>query len=88
MFPVAYWFQNQLSAFLTGFWKDARIVEEGIVQQAAILRLVDDHRRGLVDHHVRLWMLLNVELWYRMYIDRTESLSLSEDLQRRVAAAA
>jgi asparagine synthase (glutamine-hydrolysing) len=70
MFPVAYWFQHELNPFLNRFWRRARVVEAGLIRRPAVQRLIEEHRTGQFDHHVRLWMLLNFELWYRIYIEQ------------------
>lgn len=70
MFPVAYWFRGRLYPLLRHLLPDGRLVQEGIFRREAVLRLIEEHRNRQVDHHVRLWMLLNLELWYRIYIDR------------------
>jgi asparagine synthase (glutamine-hydrolysing) len=91
MFPVAYWFQHELNPFLNRFWCQARVVEAGLIRGRAVRRLIEEHRTGQFDHHVRLWMLLNFELWYRIYIEQ-ESLAvvaatLDECLALPVSAA-
>jgi asparagine synthase (glutamine-hydrolysing) len=85
MFPVAYWFQHELHPFLTRFWQRARVVEEGLIQEHAVRRLIEEHRRGLVDHHVRLWMLLNLELWYRIYLDQEQPSIVADGLEECLA---
>jgi asparagine synthase (glutamine-hydrolysing) len=87
MFPVAYWFRNELGPFLSRFWTSARLLEEGIVRQAYVQRLVEEHRRGQVDHHVRLWMLLNVEVWFRIYMDRRTPSEVTTELLACLAAS-
>ena len=37
--------------------------------------MIEEHLSGKVDHNFRLWILLNLELWYRMYF---EKLSISD----------
>ncbi len=48
--------------------RDARLARDGILDQGAIARLVGEHQSGRYDHGNRLWLLLNSEVWYRMYI--------------------
>jgi hypothetical protein len=34
-----------------------------------MMELLNQHRAGKVDHNYRLWILLNLELWWRIYMD-------------------
>jgi asparagine synthase (glutamine-hydrolysing) len=68
MFPIAYWFRNELVLMLEGYLLNSFFVREGIFRKSSVSRLIKEHRSGRVDHHVRLWMLLNLEIWHRMYI--------------------
>jgi asparagine synthase (glutamine-hydrolysing) len=87
MFPVAYWFKHELGPFLTRFWDGARIVQQGIIEAPYVRELIDAHRRGQVDHHVRLWMLLNVEVWFRIYMDRRTPSEVTTELLACAAAS-
>jgi asparagine synthase (glutamine-hydrolysing) len=70
-FPVPF------GAWLRGGWNgiarevllDRRSRERGIVDPVAIERLLIDHVAGRTDGADRLWSLLNLELWYRTFID-------------------
>jgi asparagine synthase (glutamine-hydrolysing) len=68
MFPVAYWFRQELYAPLRRFFDEAGLVRQGLFKRAEIVRLLEEHRSSKVDHHVRLWMLLNLEIWFQLYI--------------------
>ena len=48
---------------------DRRARERGIIDPAAVERLLDDHAAGRADGGDRIWSLLNLELWYRTFID-------------------
>jgi asparagine synthase (glutamine-hydrolysing) len=75
MFPVAYWFQHELQGFLRGILLDSHFVNAGIFNPTTITQLLDEHHHGRTDHHVRLWMLLNLTIWHRLYI---ENLTVNE----------
>ena len=87
MFPIAFWFQEQLSGFLKSVFEEAWIVQQGIVRREPVVRLIDEHQRGKSDHHVRLWMLLNLEVWCRLYLQGESVGEVSEDLQRRLGGS-
>ena len=38
-------------------------------EKAAIDRLLEEHESG-IDHGQRVWALLQLELWHRMFVDR------------------
>jgi asparagine synthase (glutamine-hydrolysing) len=80
MFPIAYWFRDDLYSFLEQFLMRSFFVTEGIFQEHAVRRMLEEHRRGRVDHHVRLWMLLNLEIWHQMAIRQRDFRSVSEDI--------
>jgi asparagine synthase (glutamine-hydrolysing) len=69
MFPVAYWFKNELYPFLGRFLLDSSFVQEGLFREESVVKLIEDHRHNYQDNHVRLWMLLNLEIWHRLYIE-------------------
>ncbi len=48
---------------------DRRTRERGIIDTAAVSQLLDDHRRGQCAGGDVVWALLNLELWYRTFID-------------------
>jgi asparagine synthase (glutamine-hydrolysing) len=68
MLPVAYWFRDKLHGPIRAFLLDAHLVRSGFFRRERVSGLLDEHRDGRADHHVRLWMLLNLELWHQIYI--------------------
>jgi asparagine synthase (glutamine-hydrolysing) len=69
MFPVAYWFRHELFDFLHDFLLASHFVKEGFIKRESVLKLLTEHKNNKIDHHVRLWMLLNLELWHQIYIE-------------------
>ena len=45
------------------------LVSEGWIESGAGHRLAREHESGREDHHVRLWMLLNLDVWCRIYLN-------------------
>jgi asparagine synthase (glutamine-hydrolysing) len=81
MFPIAYWFRTTLFGFISPVLTNSHFVKTGLFKKAAVERLLEEHRTNRYDHHVRLWMLLNLELWHQIYIEKTEPATLAERLQ-------
>lgn len=72
MFPIAYWFRTDLFPLVSEVIENSHFIKEGWFNKAAIQRLLTEHRNHHNDHHVRLWMLLNLELWHQRYIQGIE----------------
>jgi asparagine synthase (glutamine-hydrolysing) len=70
MLPVAYWFRDELFPLLHALLLDSHFVRAGLFRIEAVERLLEEHRGGRVDHHVRLAMLLNLVMWHEIYIER------------------
>lgn len=48
---------------------DSRSERRGLFRPEAVRLLFLQHRNGLVDHSGRIWRLLNLELWHRVFVD-------------------
>jgi asparagine synthase (glutamine-hydrolysing) len=81
MLPIAYWFRTDLFPLVSHTLENSHFVKEGWFRKETIQQLLGEHRGNRHDHHVRLWMLLNLELWHQLYIEGIEQDSLVEKLQ-------
>jgi asparagine synthase (glutamine-hydrolysing) len=77
--PVADWLRNELRELPASVLLDSRARERGIFSAPAIERLIHDHQRATRDNSNKLWALIQLELWFRTYIDRSPSGPLSLD---------
>jgi asparagine synthase (glutamine-hydrolysing) len=68
-FPLAYWMKGNLGSLLETLFLSSRLAEAGYFRREYMLELLQQHRHGLADHNYRLWILLNLELWWRIYLD-------------------
>ncbi len=88
MFPLGYWMKGPLLPVIKHLLSRSTLVEEGIFRREPIERLVEEHVTHRADHHVRLWMILNVEVWYRMYVRGERLEDLTGLLRERLGSAA
>jgi asparagine synthase (glutamine-hydrolysing) len=51
-----------------------RSLERGFFQPEAVKQLFAEHRSGARDNGNRIWRLLNLELWQRVFVDRDPAL--------------
>jgi asparagine synthase (glutamine-hydrolysing) len=87
MFPIAYWFRQERYALLSAMLLDSFFVREGLFRRTAVQRLLEEHRDGRVDNHVRLWMLLNLSLWHQIYVQGTSVADAGEMMKQRETVA-
>ena len=67
--PFAVWMRGPWSDLARDVLLDSRSRQRGIIDPAAVDQLIAAHRSGLTEKGDVLWSLLNLELWYRTYID-------------------
>ncbi|MEJ2343720.1 MAG: hypothetical protein P8Y10_16170, partial [Gemmatimonadales bacterium] len=44
-----------------------------VFNRSYMSELLSEHVEGRIDHNYRLWLLLNLEVWYRLHIDGSET---------------
>jgi asparagine synthase (glutamine-hydrolysing) len=67
--PFAVWMRGRWADVARDVLLDRRSRQRGIINPSLASRLIDDHVAGRTDGGDALWSLLNLELWYRTYID-------------------
>ncbi|MDX1435870.1 MAG: asparagine synthase (glutamine-hydrolyzing) [Anaerolineales bacterium] len=80
MFPIAYWFRHDLYAFIENALLNSHFVREGLFERSAVERMLEEHRGRRADHHVRLWMMLNLEIWHQLYVEQIQPDAVIETL--------
>jgi asparagine synthase (glutamine-hydrolysing) len=67
--PFAGWVSSRWHSVAREVLLDPRSRQRGIVDSRAVEKLLDDHRQGVRRGGDAIWALLNLELWYRTFID-------------------
>jgi asparagine synthase (glutamine-hydrolysing) len=67
--PFARWTRGSWNGTVRDVLLDRRTRERGVIDPTATERLLEQHRLGRTDGWDRLWMLLNLELWFRTFVD-------------------
>ena len=67
--PFAGWVQGRWNDVARDVLLDRRTRERGLLDAAGVASLLDDHREGRRRGGDAIWALLNLELWYRTFID-------------------
>ena len=70
-FPVPFglWMRGPWMAVARDVLLDSRSRQRGIIEPDAVERLLDAHVAGTTNATDAIWSLLNLELWYRTFID-------------------
>jgi asparagine synthase (glutamine-hydrolysing) len=69
--PVAEWFRGPLRPLLRDMLLSSEAEGRGQYRAGAVAKLIDDHASGRANHDKKLWILLQLELWQRMFVDAT-----------------
>lgn len=77
-FPIGTWMRTDLRQFMTRLFEESRFIQLGIFEQNYVSQLLDEHLDGRADHNYRLWILINLEFWYRIYFEGETVTSLRE----------
>lgn len=67
--PVGAWFAGAHRHVVDEFVLSPRAAARGLFDMNAISRLADAHLRGEEKHDQRLWALVNLEIWQRIFLD-------------------
>jgi asparagine synthase (glutamine-hydrolysing) len=84
--PFAGWTRGEWSDVVRDVLLDRRSRERGIFDPQAVERLIADHVAGRTPGGDRLWSLLNLELWFRTFIDGDGIQTLGAPARARKAA--
>jgi asparagine synthase (glutamine-hydrolysing) len=71
--PMVHWWRRKLPPVLRALLHDSRAVEWGWLERAPVESALAAHAEGREQHHVRLWLVLWLELWARILIEGSMS---------------
>jgi asparagine synthase (glutamine-hydrolysing) len=67
--PIDKWLRADLKSLAYDTLLSPSARQRGLFRPDYVRGLLDEHCSGARDHHYRLWALLMLELWFRMWID-------------------
>jgi asparagine synthase (glutamine-hydrolysing) len=67
--PMGKWLRGPFWPVVEEFVLGTRALERGLFERGAVERLASEHRSGAREHGDRLWLLVNLELWQRIFVD-------------------
>lgn len=85
--PLPQWINNELKPLISQLLDPAVIRRRGLFRPEAVAWLLEDHARNKRDNSLKIWGLLMVEVWQRMYLDCESESSVCEGLVASSARA-
>jgi asparagine synthase (glutamine-hydrolysing) len=67
--PWAYWLAGPQLEEIERLLSEPRSQSRGLFRPEAVAQIFAEHRAGRRDHGNRIWRLLNLELWQRVFLD-------------------
>lgn len=67
--PVGRWFRGAFWPVVQEFVLGPRALRRGLFEPSFLRRLAEEHRAGAGEHGDRLWLLMNLEIWQRIFLD-------------------
>lgn len=71
--PVGKWFRCELKDYIKSILLDRATLSRGYFNKEGIKQLINEHITAKRDHGYRLWALLVLELWHRIFVDKNMS---------------
>lgn len=72
--PLGSWLRGPQLDQIQGMLLDPRSLDRKLFKPESLEKLFVEHRRHSRDHAAKIWRLLNLELWQRVFLDRDTSL--------------
>jgi asparagine synthase (glutamine-hydrolysing) len=80
--PVGQWLRGPFWSVVREFVLAPRALERRLFDVGAVRQLADEHRTGRSEHGDRLWLLINLEIWQRLFLDGEDAADISQALSR------
>jgi asparagine synthase (glutamine-hydrolysing) len=68
--PVSQWISGELRPLISDLLSPRAVEQRGMFRPRVVSALLQEHFDGRRDNALKLWALLMLEVWFRMYIDK------------------
>jgi asparagine synthase (glutamine-hydrolysing) len=75
--PVGRWLRGPFWSIVEEFILSPRAQERGLFNPAMLRRLAEEHHSGAREHGDRLWLLVNLEMWQRIFLEGEDRSAVS-----------
>ena len=77
--PLPQWINGELKPVIRHLLSPKAVEQRGIFRADAVQALLRDHEENRRDNALKIWALLMIEVWQRMYFDKQSEESVLED---------
>ena len=85
--PLPQWINGELKPVIARLLGRTAVERRGIFRADAVEALVKDHQESKRDNALKIWALLMIEVWQRMYFDKESEESIRESIVATVPPA-
>jgi len=85
--PIGRWLRGSFGGIVDEFVTGPRAAERKLLQAEFVRRLAHEHRSGHSEHGARLWLLTNLEIWHRIFLDGEDEEAVMTPFTSHAAAA-
>jgi asparagine synthase (glutamine-hydrolysing) len=78
--PLDNWFKGSHREMIEGILCSERFKKRKLINPVKIKELLEQHDKGIRKNGDRLWLLLNLELWQRIFIDGEDPVEMGRQL--------
>jgi len=79
---LPYLLRDELDLLHRTFLPKSHLAEEGLLEPSGVAALLSEHQSGKADHGSRLWLLVNAEVWFRIFMEGASDGELRESIAR------
>jgi asparagine synthase (glutamine-hydrolysing) len=81
--PMGRWLGGPFWPVVQEFVLGPRALARGLFKPDELRRLAEEHRQGACAHGDRLWLLINLELWQRIFLDGEDVAAIMREVRTR-----
>ena len=74
--PIGAWLRGPFRSLVDDLVLGPRALARGLFVPAVLRRLAEEHWSGAANHGERLWLLANLEIWQRVFLEGDLNLQL------------
>lgn len=83
---LPYMLRDEYRLLFELFLHDGHLARDGLLRRSQLDRLLAEHEAQQADHGNRLWLLLNAEVWYRMFLEGGSIQAISAEMAEAAKA--